>query len=268
MERNIQLLAIDLDGTTVHPNNTISERVLATVAAARATGLRIVIATGRNSVGASHYAARFGLDGPVIAQQGGLIYDHPTNVVLHRLRLPHDLACELVAYEIANPHWHTVIYQDEHVFVTNGDYFAHRDGLVGWNPVIVPDLCNVLDSRDPDKILFMLDEHLTHGVLREVTAIVGERALVVQSHAQFVEVNPLGADKGTALSWLAGRLGIARDNVMAIGDQHNDSSMLAWAGVSVAMGNAREDIKALAGWVAPSIDDDGAAVAIEKYVLS
>ena len=268
MEHNIQLLAIDLDGTTVKHDNSISDRVIAAVAAARAAGVRVVIATGRNSVGASHFANRFDLQGPLIAQQGGLIFDFPTNVVLHRLRLPHALACELVAYEVANPHWRTVIYQDEHVFVTNGDYFAHRDGLVGWNPVIVPDLCNVLNSQDPDKILFMLDEDQTASVLQDMANIVGARALVVQSHAQFVEVNPLGADKGTALAWLAGRLGIARERVMAIGDQHNDSTMLSWAGLSVAMGNAREDIKALARWVAPDVVDDGAAVAIEKFVLA
>jgi hypothetical protein len=54
---------------------------------------------------------------------------------------------------------------------------------------------------------------------------------------------------------------------MAIGDQHNDRTMLGWAGFSVAMGNARPEIQALADWVAPTVQDDGAAVAIERWVL-
>jgi hypothetical protein len=83
----------------------------------------------------------------------------------------------------------------------------------------------------------------------------------------FVEVNPLGADKGSALKMLAADLGIPRERVMAIGDQGNDATMIEWAGLGVAMGNANEVTQAVADWIAPHIDEDGAAVAIERFVL-
>jgi len=96
---------------------------------------------------------------------------------------------------------------------------------------------------------------------------VGHRAIVVQSHAMFAEVNPLGAHKGAGLARLAESLGIQQDEVMAIGDQENDLTMLAWAGLGVAMGQASDMVKQSARWIAPSLDEDGAAVAIEKFVL-
>jgi hydroxymethylpyrimidine pyrophosphatase-like HAD family hydrolase len=101
-----------------------------------------------------------------------------------------------------------------------------------------------------------------------VKTFVGPRANVVQSHAMFVEINPLGADKGSALKLLTTDLGIAREHVMAIGDQGNDATMVEWAGLGVAMGNANAITKAVADWIAPAIDDDGAAVAIEKFILA
>jgi Cof subfamily protein (haloacid dehalogenase superfamily) len=263
-----KLLAIDLDGTTVQHDNVISPRVLSAVRAAQAAGVQVVIATGRNIPGVRHFAERMGLSGLMLAQQGGMIYDTRNDAILRHLRLPNAIACELVAFERERPNWRTVVYDNGLLFVTNEAYFSRRTGLVGWAPTTVTDLCAHLDGRDPDKILFMLDEHETAGVLAYMTEFIGARATVVQSHAQFVEVNPLGADKGAGLGWLCAHLGIAREDVMAIGDQHNDSTMLTWAGFSVAMGNARPEIQALADWVAPPVDQDGAAVAIERFLLT
>jgi Cof subfamily protein (haloacid dehalogenase superfamily) len=264
----IKLLAIDLDGTTVQHDNEISSRVIQTVAAARDAGVRVVIATGRNVIGVKHFAERLGLGGPMIAQQGGLIYDVSTNATLRRLSLERELACELVALERVYPSWNTVLYMGKQIFVTNGEYFARRNNLVGFAPITVPDLCAVMDSSDPDKVLYMMEPHETPSVLTWMIDHVGPRATVVQSHAQFVEVNPLGADKGAGLAWLCAQLGIAQEETMAIGDQHNDSTMLAWAGLSIAMGNAGAELQALADWVAPSVEDDGAAVAIDKFILT
>jgi hypothetical protein len=261
------MLAIDLDGTTVQHDTQISPRVLAAIAAARDSGVHVVIATGRNVTGVKHFAERMGLSGLMLGQQGGLIVDTRDDRVLRKLYLPHALTCELLAFEREQPHWHTVLYDGPQLYVTNEAYFARRDNLVGFAPITSPDLCAVLDGRDADKVLFMVEPDETARLLKFMTAHVGDRATVVQSHSQFVEVNPLGADKGAGLAWLAKHLGIAQADVMAIGDQHNDTTMLGWAGFSVAMGNAADDLKVLADWVAPSVEDDGAAIAIERWIL-
>jgi Cof subfamily protein (haloacid dehalogenase superfamily) len=207
------------------------------------------------------------INAPVICSQGGLIYNYSTETVLHEITLPHDLACELAALEGEHPSWKAVMYQANRIYVTDGAFFDRFGSLVGFNPTVVPDLCEVLDRSDADKILFTLDPAEAPAALDLVRAFVGERAMVVQSHARFVEVNPLGADKGSALRMLAGDLGIARESVMAIGDQGNDATMVEWAGLGVAMGNASDVTKAVADWIAPTVDEDGAAAAIERFIL-
>jgi hydroxymethylpyrimidine pyrophosphatase-like HAD family hydrolase len=89
----------------------------------------------------------------------------------------------------------------------------------------------------------------------------------MRSHAWFVEGLPAEASKGSSVARLARDLGIEREQVMAIGDSGNDTSMVAWAGLGVAVSNASPDVKAVAADIAPSQAEDGAAWAIEQYVL-
>jgi len=264
---SFKLLALDLDGTTVNHDLSISPRVLRAVQEALGRGMLVTIATGRNVPSTRPFAGRFAVNAPVICQQGGMIYDYRTERMLRHITLPHELACELAALERQHPAWKAVMYQGDRIYVTDGAFFSWLDNLVGQGFSAVPDLCVVLDQSDADKILFTLDPHEAPAALERLRAIVGGRATVVQSHARFVEVNPLGADKGSALRMLAADLGIAREQVMAIGDQGNDVTMIEWAGLGVAMGNGNELTKSVADWVAPGIEADGAAIAIEKFIL-
>lgn len=268
MQPAIQLLAIDLDGTTVSHDIDISPRVLRAVQAAMQKGVKVVIATGRNVPSTRPFVQRFATNAPVICQQGGLIYDYAGEKTLHKITLPHTLACELAALEQEHPTWKPVMYQDQRVYVSDAAYFRNLDSLVGFAPIETHDLCHVLDGVDADKILFAMDPAETPAAMAFVTAFVNGRANVVQSHAMFVEINPIGADKGSALKIVAADLGIAQENAMAIGDQGNDATMVAWAGVGVAMGNGNDVTKAVAKWIAPAIDEDGAAIAIEKFILN
>jgi HAD superfamily hydrolase (TIGR01484 family) len=89
---------------------------------------------------------------------------------------------------------------------------------------------------------------------------------VVSSHRILVEGLPKGVNKSVGLRWLAAHYGIDRTEVLAVGDNDNDLEMLEWAGVGIAMGNASRAVLAAADWVAPSVTEDGAAIALEKYL--
>ena len=82
-----------------------------------------------------------------------------------------------------------------------------------------------------------------------------------------LEINAPGVTKGSALLALAEHLGLARSQLMAMGDSGNDLAMLQAAGLGIAMGNATEEVKAAADAVSTDNNHDGVAVAIEKYVL-
>lgn len=264
----IRLLEVDLDGTTVDHEGRISPRVLEALRAAMVRGVWVSVATGRNLPSARPFAERIGINAPLLCLQGGMVYDLQRERVLRHVTLPHALSCELVEVMRAYPEWKPVVYQDNRIYINDAAFFAGIQTLIGFQPILAEDLCAVLQARDTDKVLFRVPPEDAPRALETLRAHVGERALVMQSHAIFVEVTPLGADKGTALQWLANYLGVPRAQVMAIGDQDNDATMIAWAGLGVAMGNAPEPVKALAAWVAPSIDEDGAAVAIERFVLN
>lgn len=83
----------------------------------------------------------------------------------------------------------------------------------------------------------------------------------------FLELVPLGIDKARSIAVLSEKLGITREEVAAMGDGYNDLSMIKYAGLGIAMNNAQEPVKAAADYIAPSNDEDGVAIAVERYFL-
>ena len=270
-KHDIKLIAIDLDGTTLRhigEKFSVSLRVRAALAAAEVHGVQVVIATGRGVFATREFAKLLGVNAPAICHQGGVIHDFTTETTLHEMTLPLPLACELAHLEAQYMGWHAVMYLGEDVYITRKEYPDHFYDLVANGPIVNPDLCAALQGHEPEKVLFIFAPEKIGEGLRILTEQVGNRAVVVQSHPMFAEVNPLGAHKGAGLAWLARHLGVAQEHVMAIGDQGNDITMIEWAGLGVAMGNGNPLAKQVADWIAPTIDEDGAAVAIERFVLA
>ena len=264
----ISLLALDLDGTVLNEQFMISPRVMAAIQEAKARGVYVTIATGRPPGVTLPYAKMINVNAPILCLQGGLVYDTAAQQTLRHITLPHTLACELIEMERAWPQWQVVAYLNGDMFMSSKRYDdAFYESLLGRNYSLHTDVCDALAGSDPDKVLFIIEPPDADAILSALGRLVGERASVVQSHARFVEVNPLGANKGAGLAWLAEHLGIPRKRVMAIGDQDNDVSMIEWAGIGVAMGNGSPAARAVADWIAPPIHEDGAAAAIEHFIL-
>jgi len=133
----------------------------------------------------------------------------------------------------------------------------------------VGDLRQVL-TNEPTKILALCDDtnfisEVLGNLRRQYTPA---ELYLTTSVATFLEATNPYVNKGTAVRYLAEELlGLEIANVMAIGDNFNDLEMLEYAGIGIAMGNAPEGVQAIAQWVAPSVDSDGVAVAIEKFLL-
>ena len=123
-------------------------------------------------------------------------------------------------------------------------------------------------TRPPDKFIVIAEPEEADAIVPELRQRFAERLRIVRSHRNFVEGNPLDASKGQALACLAAHLGIPQSQTAAVGDNDNDADMVAWAGLGMAMGNAHPDLKAIADVILPPVEQDGAAVAIEKYILT
>ena len=262
----IRLVALDLDGTLVGPDLTVSARTRRAIAAAQAQGTVVTLATGRMFDVTLTFARDLGLTAPLICYQGGLIRP-PDGEPLYRATMAPALMRELLDWQ-AERGWHAVLYADDWAFIAGKRYpeeFYYR--LLGRRLVWVDALLPLLERHEPVKFLIVAEPPEADAIESEMRARFGAVLEVVRSHAMFVEGNPPGVSKGDALRRLAAHLGIPRSQVMAVGDQGNDRTMIEWAGIGVAMGNGSSAVRAVADWVAPPLEEDGAAVAIERFVL-
>jgi hypothetical protein len=260
----IRLIALDLDGTLVDLNLRFSPRVKAAITAAQTRGIGVTLATGRSLISARPFAEALNICMPLVCYQGGLIVECDGRV-LHRAALDRHLAAQVIALAESNA-WHATLYREGEFYLS--ELRRPLDFYEGFlNPVVhhVTDLHGLLD-QDPDKLII-----ITEGNGDEILAGLRQRfdsqMAIVRSHELFIEVNPLGVDKGAGLAWAADYVGVPQAHVMAVGDQDNDVPMIAWAGLGIAMGNGSPAAKAVADWIAPPFEEDGAAVAIEKFAL-
>jgi Cof subfamily protein (haloacid dehalogenase superfamily) len=199
------------------------------------------------------------------------VYDYLARRVLHEERL--DPAVVPIVAQLAERHGWNLQFE-----TTAMSYLPRVSGhpqelldllrLAGWRRV--DNFATDLPETPHKFILTVGDPAQRDALAAELSARLAEAGLnltVVPSHPILVEGLPAGLSKATGLAWLASYLGVAREAVLAVGDNDNDAPMLEWAGVGVAMGNASPAARAAADWVAPNVADDGVAVALEKYVL-
>ncbi len=265
----IRLLALDLDGTLMDDDMVIrSSRVRRTIAAAQDRGVVVTLATGRMFDFTLPAARELGITAPLICYQGGMIQRPDADTPLYRASMDPALVREVL--EQRSEHgWHFVLYADGDVFL---DERRHPDSfyrdMLGERLVWVEDLTSTIERHEPVKFLIFVEPHEAAGVERVLRQQFEGRMEIARSHTLIVEGNPLGVSKGDALRRLADYLDIPQSQVMAVGDQDNDIPMIAWAGLGVAMGNGSATTKAVADWIAPSVTEDGAAVAIERFVLN
>ncbi len=264
----IRLVALDLDGTLMDDSMVIrSDRVRRTISAALERGVVVTLATGRMFDFAIPFARELGITAPLICYQGGLIQSPDSDVPLYRATMEPSLMREVLAWQ-AERDYHFVLYADEDVFLDEQrhpeTFYRH---MLGERLIWVDDFRLVLEQHAPVKFLVFVEPHEAERVQAELRQRFDGQMELAQSHAIIVEGNPLGVSKGDALRRLAAHLDIPQAQVMAVGDQDNDTTMITWAGLGVAMGNGSPAVKAAADWIAPPLSEEGAAVAIERFVL-
>ena len=262
-----QLIALDLDGTLMGESRIIPERTRRAMQTAMDGGCRVTVSTGRAFATASRFAQDLGINAPLICYQGALIQDLRDGTIIHKVTIPPDVARQVAAFAQARQLNFQVLMEDNRAYTDRVKSVA--DPLLGRSgmPVTaVGDLAAWLD-RPPFKFLFTEQPEAMPELVHDLQAQFDDRVRVTQSLDHLVEVTAPEASKGQALARLAAHLGVAQSATMAIGDHDNDVSMIAWAGLGVAMGNASSAAKAAADVIAPSLDEEGAAWAIERYVL-
>jgi Cof subfamily protein (haloacid dehalogenase superfamily) len=270
----IKLLIVDIDGTIAGKSNQVTNRVKTAIHAAQAKGVRVGIATGRMYKSALKFHQEIGADFPLIAYQGAWIQDPEMGTIHRHLPVPVKIARELIDYFEQSHLFNKLslhVYLDDRLYVRDinpdTELYIGRSGIPA-HPV--GDLRKVL-TANPTKILAMSEDiNLIDSLLLDLRHRYPQDTLhITTSVPIFLEATQSGVNKGSAIDYIATKLlGISAENVLAIGDNFNDVEMIDYAGIGVAMGNAPDDVRAIADWVAPHIEADGVAAAIEKFILN
>lgn len=267
---NVKLVAIDLDGTLLDPEERISPRNRQAIAAARAAGTEVVLVTARGFQRARPFALELGLSLPVLCCGGALVAESATGRTLVHRPLPPAYALPIVRYAL------------EHALLI----LVHHDGRYLADPATIaayPDVANLVVP--PWTACLLIERPVREGstFLRalgraSVSALRGAFETPYADRLRFVELNWRGlpdlgiydgvVSKGNTLRAFCEERGIRQAEVMAIGDHRSDASMFEAAGIRIAMANADAELQALADYVTLSNTEDGVAVALEAFVHS
>jgi Cof subfamily protein (haloacid dehalogenase superfamily) len=266
--KTIKLIASDLDGTLLDSSGKIPERNKEAVARASRLGVVFIISTGRMFSSARTFASELGLTGvPLICYNGALVKRGDGETMIHS-RLDMGLARSLLAF-FRERGTYVQSYVDDVLYIKECEdgYYQNYTTHFGVTGTAVGDALYEPETP-PTKLLATtsgIEE--THKLVRELSEMYGDKLYVTSSNMDFVEMMNPEAGKGKCLRKLAGIMGVEMENVMALGDGENDSEMVSYAGMGIAMANARKRTKDAAKDIAPSNDECGVAWAIEKYVL-
>ncbi len=272
--KDIKLLVLDIDGTIAGNSNTLSTTVKKVIAAVQAKGIQVAIATGRMYCSALRFHQEIASTLPLVAYQGAWIQDPNTHKIHRHFPVSREISRQLLEY-FEQPHLrsllsvHFYINDQLHVREITKETESYQERC-GVTAIPVGDLRQVLD-HEPTKILALCDDvNLIQQLLANLRRQYKPTELyMTTSVPSFLEAANSFVNKGNAVRYLAEEmLGLESHNVMTIGDNFNDVEMLGYAGIGVAMGDAPSEVQAIADWVAPGVDADGAAVAMEKFLLS
>ena len=272
----IRALFLDIDGTIASSDSRVSPGVLRAVRLARSHGCEVVLCTGRTRFRTVPVAEQ--LDPPLgyaITSNGGVLTHLGTGEIIYRHLLDVPVALEVIRI-MKDAGADPFVYEDSDNPGVEGARVLHHPDVntSAWerfdpryrpHPSITTDLPFrpvSVSAYGPAEVVRPLSAHLRER-LSETVSIVESGT----EHAWGVEVYVSGISKRTGLEMLAARLDVAQEEIMAVGDHINDIEMLMWAGWGVAMGNAQPEVKGAADCITASITEDGAARAIEAFVL-
>jgi hypothetical protein len=257
----IKLVVTDCDGTLVTPDKVLTDAAIAAIARLREANIAFTVTSSRPPVGMKMLVKPLGLTLPLGPFNGSSmvtpdfapIMQHmiPPDAAKHALKLLKDNGVD--AWLFTNDAW--IIARDD------GKYVPHEQNTINHAPQMADDFtpwlytaCKIVGaSGDFDKL---------KRCETAMQAALGDDALVVRSQNYYLDITPPGQDKGTFVDAMAQRLGLANSEIATIGDMANDVAMFHRSGLSIAMGNAADDIKAQASHVTSANTDDGFAKAI------
>lgn len=270
-EKDIRLIALDLDGTLTNDEKKITPETKEALMEAQRMGVRLCLASGRPPFGMMPLVeelemARYG--GILMAYNGGYVMDCQSGKVITEVILDDSLLSRLHEYQelsgmtlmtYHNDKIYTEHPNDSYVQISSRNNRMKVVGVENFTRDVPKPVNKCLMVGEPADVPYWEKEMQD--------AFCGEMH-ILRSTPYFIELLPLGIDKGPALSAICNAMGMSVGNAMAFGDSYNDISMIKAAGIGVAMENAEDAVKASADIVTLNNNADGVAKMVKEVILS
>ena len=266
----IKLIALDLDGTALTPQNKVAETTTDAVRRAREAGVYVAVSTGRICGEARDFAVDLDADDLMVTSGGATLSSISGEGCTMRMSMPWEAAVRAAA-AVERIGMIAMIYVGETLLITPyddlgfGSYKTNEGYLTSKK--VVPSVAEYIADHhlSVDKIFVRSQDSVTllrtRAILEQIPGI-----RVMSSAADNLEVITPAADKGTALGMLCRDIGTDLDHAAAIGDSENDFEMLRAVALPIAMGNASGEVKALCRWETDTNAEDGVAHAIDRIL--
>jgi Cof subfamily protein (haloacid dehalogenase superfamily) len=263
-----KMIVLDLDDTLLRDDLTISPRTKLSLMEAQEAGVKVVLASGRPTSAMLPIAEELRLKeygSFILSFNGGKIINCQSGEEWFSSTLPNEIVQQL--YEISrreNVWIHT--YVGDTIVTEEPNQYTDIEGELTKLQIKVVESFIDAVTEPVVKVLMLKEPGILAKVEKKLQMELAGLS-VMRSKPFFLEFTESGVTKGTSLKSLIQQLGISRDEVIAIGDSNNDLSMIQFAGLGVAMGNASEEIKAQADFITDTNMDDGVAKVVEEFIL-
>jgi Cof subfamily protein (haloacid dehalogenase superfamily) len=271
MMNDYKLLVLDVDGTLIGHGAYPSDRVAQAVAQAKAKGVTVVLGTGRATEACYHLLRYLKLEGLHILFDGAAVVQWPSNDIIFLQALPPPAAQRLI--ELSRQyHLFLEIYAHDFYFIEHDGALAAQQREKLQITPLVTDLMSLVNRIKIVKAQLLAatpqEKQQADDITRQMEALCKMSwSLDPSNGIYFGNAISRFVSKGGALSDVLDYMGLTPAQVITIGDSYNDMPIFEVAGTRVAMGHAPDSLKQMATWVAPSVDEDGVAAAIEEFIL-
>ncbi len=237
------------------------------IAATRAAGIPVILATGRMFRSVRPYAEAAGIEEPMVCYQGAVVAEPVSGRWLRHEPIPLGLAREAIA-AVASEGYPLNCYVNDELYVA--EHTAASEAYASFQNLEVHAVGDLLAwlSEPPTKLVAVGDPAELDGLGQRLKEHFAGRMYISKSLPYFLEFASPEVTKASGLAFVAEHLGFARERTVALGDGENDVELLEWAGYAVAVENAHERVLAIADLVCPPVQEEGVAQVLEAYLDS
>lgn len=263
-----KMIVLDIDGTLTNDEKEITPKTLAALKKAQENGVILVLASGRPVAGLQKLCRELEMEkhhGILLAYNGGKLLDAQSGAVLYEKAIPVERAKAVLSHLEQFP-VSPMVMKENCLYVPKKEgYKADYESSINGLDIVEVGVLSEFLEFNPVKILTAAPNEVLLENMEAITEPFQEEFAFAMSAPFYLECNMKGINKAASLDKVCGELGIDASEIIAFGDAQNDISMVEYAGLGVAMGNACEELKAVANEITASNNEDGIALLLEKY---